>query len=1136
MINQQNDVHIQSKALPKDSPTTYLNTKFAFVIFCLLDYYCFVNFLFCLFNMSDSIEKLFAKLEANDKTVVESLKKCIRESKPNDTSLINGLYDYYLRSNSLKCIDMFIVMKEPQEQCLFERLKDSLAKSKSELKTRVQALTLLGHIATSHPTWLQKLPDHALFKELLEFLKVETELLPLVSALLVLIIFIPMFPSSIGKKYLDDIFCIFKRLAGWNLRVPGGLVEVQLIHLQIALHALFLLLYGMYPSNFLQFLQLNFKDKNDPVFSHTIKPMMDTVKMNPSLVVTSKEKETTTERWQKLAMHDVIVECERFSLDITDRCPHETCQNTTEFRSRSGTMNSTLGTNGNNSPYSQPNIKTLTALQKSGSDIIYTPSKSYHVQTPPITESGGTTIHHIQGVASRNNYSASQEGSPPEAAIEATPETTPVRDFNTTPVKPSSAKSSVARAITSFHTNASGHIVSGTPTGSVPSSPMRKEPSPFIFPSSSSVILGNAVVKESSPGYPGVGEYRSPGSVSAFARASGVPFSQHKIHKLTKESAQLQGSDSSGPTNKPPPSSPLKIQHLEGSGRMRMESPLTQEDEEVSSISVASKKTKTPSKLMARSNESILPDIETDGKDLEHGSPCSAGGLHMPNSESVNSFKKRIRRFRYHSQCNTEPDHVELSTGSSPGNGMSCVSTAVVKRAKSWPDLAQLLQTPKKDKLVNTSNGVDVKSSKQKFVLIHAHTQTEVFWPMPYEHLFLMIFPSLKEESIDAKLSPSPSPALALQSAEQYKPSLYDILDKYIESCVATADNNTIKDQLQLVHQQLLFERHRREVHAYGNRRLLSDAKSTRLLEECNSALRDQVQLEQKEIDDLRSQLQCCKRDVTEKDHFLSYTLTSIENQCANMKSENAMLKDKIRELELDISKCKKEYSELDKKRQISEAALFDAYAEVKVAKEQALVGEQVKQELQRVNTELLLKGELHVKYREKLSKLEGLKQYDEITNQHKRAFEEEVKSLQSVIEAKSVVLESYKVRLFELEQQLSQKDETISEQKRTLASVNEEHEALIKSVESKYENQLAINRALEQKILELKNKLEIETANKKMNSPDTSSCLEVQATTTAGLSSHSSPLSASLASSVGSNLQDKEMRNLQAFVEEKDS
>lgn len=42
----------------------------------------------------------------------------------SDTSIINGLYDYYLQSNSLKCIDMFIVMKEPQEQCLFERYID----------------------------------------------------------------------------------------------------------------------------------------------------------------------------------------------------------------------------------------------------------------------------------------------------------------------------------------------------------------------------------------------------------------------------------------------------------------------------------------------------------------------------------------------------------------------------------------------------------------------------------------------------------------------------------------------------------------------------------------------------------------------------------------------------------------------------------------------------------------------------------------------------------------------------------------------------------------------------------------------------------------------------------------------------
>lgn len=42
-------------------------------------------------------------------------------------------------------------------------------------------------------------------------------------------------------------------------------------------------------------------------------------------------------------VHDVIVECERFSLDLTDRCPHDTCQFTSGFRSRSGTTNSSIG-------------------------------------------------------------------------------------------------------------------------------------------------------------------------------------------------------------------------------------------------------------------------------------------------------------------------------------------------------------------------------------------------------------------------------------------------------------------------------------------------------------------------------------------------------------------------------------------------------------------------------------------------------------------------------------------------------------------------------------------------------------------------------------------------------------------------
>lgn len=45
-------------------------------------------------------------------------------------------------------------------------------------------------------------------------------------------------------------------------------------------------------------------------------------------------------RWKKMGVHDVIVECERLSLDVSDRCPHESCPLTTSFRSRSGTTSS----------------------------------------------------------------------------------------------------------------------------------------------------------------------------------------------------------------------------------------------------------------------------------------------------------------------------------------------------------------------------------------------------------------------------------------------------------------------------------------------------------------------------------------------------------------------------------------------------------------------------------------------------------------------------------------------------------------------------------------------------------------------------------------------------------------------------
>lgn len=53
----------------------------------------------------------------------------------------------------------------------------------------------------------------------------------------------------------------------------------------------------------------------------------------------------------------------------------------------------------------------------------------------------------------------------------------------------------------------------------------------------------------------------------------------------------------------------------------------------------------------------------------------------------------------------------------------------------------------------------------------------------------------------------------------------------------AESEIRLLREQLGLLHLQLQYERHRREVHAVRNRRLLGESRSNKALDEHNSAL-----------------------------------------------------------------------------------------------------------------------------------------------------------------------------------------------------------------------------------------------------------------------------------------------------------
>lgn len=124
--------------------------------------------------------------------------------------------------------------------------------------------------------------------------------------------------------------------------------------------------------------------------------------------------------------------------------------------------------------------------------------------------------------------------------------------------------------------------------------------------------------------------------------------------------------------------------------------------------------------------------------------------------------------------------------------GDSLPPNMTVRRANSWPEMKKTTGSvqPAKDNIGKTlyetdeegnmesRNGVVANKRAKQKVLTCSETQTENFWPMPYEHLFLGIFPSLENQEV--KPSPAPSPAPISTQQEKYCPpvSVNEILDK----------------------------------------------------------------------------------------------------------------------------------------------------------------------------------------------------------------------------------------------------------------------------------------------------------------------------------------------------------------------
>ena len=331
-----------------------------------------------------------------------------------------------------------------------------------------------------------------------------------------------------------------------------------------------------------------------------------------------------------------------------------------------------------------------------------------------------------------------------------------------------------------------------------------------------------------------------------------------------------------------------------------------------------------------------------------------------------------------------------------------------LKRTSSCPDVHELeeLVTANKNKLNDTSPDSTLRPKSKDITDIQDNTedlndetilqetsilsdkaanasiQTDEFLVSPYEHLFPYVMPQWLSNSNSAAGNSVSNGENKILEGDKENSNPYEILDHYIEAAYKTADikldsenknsANTepeikkLKDELSLLHNQLFYERHRREVLGLRNRRLLGKTKSSRVLEEQNASLNDRLRIATSEMTVLSEQLEQLRfeKRKTEDEHIRKERERDLEVE--SLTKEKVELKQAKCELE---SKVQVQAEEIDKARlEISklEAALFHSKADVDRLEKKEDLRKMTEDELVEARKEIVLQGELLRKYREK--------------------------------------------------------------------------------------------------------------------------------------------------------------------------
>uniref|UniRef100_A0A8C9YYC2 TSC complex subunit 1b n=1 Tax=Sander lucioperca TaxID=283035 RepID=A0A8C9YYC2_SANLU len=902
-----------------------------------------------------NVGDLLPLLETSDLHQLEEIRGVINEhlSTERGSMLLNGLVDYFLETNSAQAMHILSSVREPHDKHLLDKMNECMTKQACRLPT----LTLLGHVIRKQPSWIHKIARYPLLLSLLKCLKTDTDVVVLITGVLVLITLLPMIPQA-GKQHLWEYFDIFGRLASWNLKNPGHISEVYLIHLHASVYSLFHRLYGMYPCNFVSYLRSHYSMKeNMETFEEVVKPMLEHVRIHPELVTGTKDHELDPTRWKKYEIHDIVIECAKVSLDPKEASCEEGY----------ATMPENF----------YPQI---------------------HLRPQDCTSSPYTDLHSSYGQKTLHTY----QGSLPQCLTPFQPLPLHIRSTLTLLQYISTRLSVYCSALSMFELTLWNVLFS---TSSPP--PTLSDDFPIIS------LPANTV--QSSP----------PRKVcSLFKIHHNCPYVVSAAAAITEELLKITE------------------EQLELSGLRGFDSPFYHTTE-------------------------TLTGCQAQDKTLSNTQP--GGPVRDP-----------------HHVVST-PDKGETTASTSDRGVAGDGRSSALGLEQSWSFQSGF--TPIDHHLHRSPSAPDDEVTKFG-MFSPSPCSSKTLAAVPYESFFDLALPRAASLFVGQKTSEavhkdgeeegvaSASPLEVLDRLVQQGSDTHDKVLKRLPLPSKSADwthfggsapldeLHTLRSQLLLMHNQLLYERYKREQHAVRNRRLLRRIINATALEEQNNAMKDQLNLQSVDIVSLRESLQVEQQRYRQLWDDRETVVTRLHSQIRQLQqgrddyyTKNQELQKRMDELEAELQRANNKVCHT--------GHLLNQMA-IKLSN-----SESTQQQMSFLNKQLLLLGEAH-----KLSTQElhhtGADNAKE-AQMLKLSYGKEVEMLRQSLLVQGQKLEAAQQRVAELETHLSKKEHLIAEQKKFLEDVKCQAKAELQASDSRYQAQRRITQLLQTELLQLYSRVEME-------------------------------------------------------------